>query len=689
MSVTRNCRSANPDIEPGVDIEQAEQFLALLDPDATEFTFLTFDDSKERGDNRLTRTLHGTFAEHRDDLMRLNHKGAGVFVSLNATDGTGRKSENITRVRAVSVDLDGAPIEPVRDFSVAPHIEVESSPGKFHAYWLVKGLRLDQFPDTQRSIAKRFDGDTAVAALTLPARLPGFFHNKAEPFQTRILRTSDQPAFTAAEIIDDEVFPPLATPHRLPSSAVLLDPDTPAITAEAFVGRKFTPDDSQPEMHSLRHYRGRYYLWHGAHWESVEDGYVKRRLQNFMRHAMMKRKGVLCPFNVSPQKVNSVEQTLRHALRLETKATPPFNITSHHDVVEERGLIAVANGLLDIKRRRLRPHRASYFNVNSLPFAFDPEAPRPERWFQFLHEVWPDDRDCRRTLAEIMGLLLTGNTSFHKAFLIVGPPRSGKGVIGRIMDELYGAENVAHPNTALINTQFGMAPLVDKPVAIISDARVDKGNSTSLAERLLSISGEDRQTVDVKYEKAWNGKFTTRFVIMSNELPRINDASGALASRFVILTMKNSFFGREDHGLTDKLIFELPGILNWALNGLARLYERKRFEMPESSLEQIQVMEDLSSPIKAFLRDRCIIGLNESVKVAGLFEVYKEWCEGENHRPLANNSFGRSLRGLIPTISTLACTRFRRHRVRCFNGTGGWSWRDGSLRESSSLKRCA
>ena len=37
----------------------------------------------------------------------------------------------------------------------------------------------------------------------------------------------------------------------------------------------------------------------------------------------------------------------------------------------------------------------------------------------------------------------------------------------------------------------------------------------------------------------------------------------------------------------------------------------------------------------------------------------------------------------------LACTRFRRHRVRCFHGTGGASWRGGSSHESSSLRLCA
>jgi dGTP triphosphohydrolase len=43
----------------------------------------------------------------------------------------------------------------------------------------------------------------------------------------------------------------------------------------------------------------------------------------------------------------------------------------------------------------------------------------------------------------------------------------------------------------------------------------------------------------------------------------------------------------------------------------------------------------------------------------------------------------------IDGVNRVACTRFRRHRVRCFDGAGGGSWRDGSLRESSSLRPCA
>ena len=83
------------------DLAQAAAFLQLLDPDATSFTFQTFDDDSARKDNRLAQVFHGTFADHADSLTDLQSRGAGVFITINATDGTGRKAENITRVRAL------------------------------------------------------------------------------------------------------------------------------------------------------------------------------------------------------------------------------------------------------------------------------------------------------------------------------------------------------------------------------------------------------------------------------------------------------------------------------------------------------------------------------------------------------------------------------------------------------------
>ena len=80
--------------------------------------------------------------------------------------------------------------------------------------------------------------------------------------------------------------------------------------------------------------------------------------------------------------------------------------------------------------------------------------------------------------------------------------------------------------------------------------------------------------------------------------------AGTLPSRFLILALTESFYGREDHGLLERFVPELPGILLWAQEGWERLYRRGRFVQPDSSLELINQLEDLGSPIGAFVRDR-------------------------------------------------------------------------------------
>jgi len=101
----------------------------------------------------------------------------------------------------VFVDLDGAPLEPVTQATLKPHITVESSPGRYHAYWLVDGLPLDAFTTTQFAFANRFRGDPTVKDLPRVMRLPGFLHRKNEPFRTRILTLEDRPSYAASELL--------------------------------------------------------------------------------------------------------------------------------------------------------------------------------------------------------------------------------------------------------------------------------------------------------------------------------------------------------------------------------------------------------------------------------------------------------------------------------------------------------
>lgn len=172
------------------NLPTAANFLDTLEPEG-KFTFQTFDDDQSRNSKNLVRVLHGTLNKHATTLTTLNQKGAGVFVTVNKTNLMGRKGTDIVKVRAVFLDLDGSPLEPVLDHSLKPHIIVESSPSRWHVYWLCE-LPCEEFSAVQIGLAEKFNGDTSVNDLPRVMRLPGFYHLKCgvertlEPFQTRI-----------------------------------------------------------------------------------------------------------------------------------------------------------------------------------------------------------------------------------------------------------------------------------------------------------------------------------------------------------------------------------------------------------------------------------------------------------------------------------------------------------------------
>ena len=139
-------------------------------------------------------------------------------------------------------------------------------------------------------------------------------------------------------------------------------------------------------------------------------------------------------------------------------------------------------------------------------------------------------------------------------------------------------------------------------------------------------------------------------MILTNELPRIWDSSGALANRFIVLLLTESFLGREDINLTDRLATELPGILNWAMYGWVCLQNRGHFVQPKSSEEVISELEYLGSPISEFIRDRCVPGPDVSIPIDELFEAWKQWCESQGNRPGTTATFGKDLHAALPCI---------------------------------------
>lgn len=312
-----------------------------------------------------------------------------------------------------------------------------------------------------------------------------------------------------------------------------------------------------------------------------------------------------------------------------------------------------------------------FFSTHALEFDFDPNASEPHAWLSFLNDLWQDDPESIETLQQWFGYCLTVDTSQQKMLVLIGPKRGGKGTIARVLRALVGPANVVGPTLSGLATNFGLWPLVGKSLAIIGDARLGgKADQQVIVERILSITGEDTLTIDRKNLEPITGPLRTRLVLVSNELPKLTDSSGALVSRMIVLRSERSFLGCEDTGLMAKLSADLPGILRWAIRGWQSLRDRGHFTQPKSAEELLEDMNDLASPVSAFVRDVCEVKAGRSEEVSVLFRAWEGWCARNGRKSGTAQTFGRDLLAAYPKLRRTQPRDERGGRIREYEGIG-------------------
>ncbi|MFD7499968.1 phage/plasmid primase, P4 family [Streptomyces sp. NPDC059850] len=452
--------------------------------------------------------------------------------------------------------------------------------------------------------------------------------------------------------------------------------ELPAPTNPMAVARRLLPDWQSGEGHLLcRRWRGSWMRWTGTCWRELDEQQVKKSMYERLEHVTYQAgtdkdgQPEIRDWAPTKPKIGNLLDALGAITLLPTDMDAPAWLDGEAADEDGSPIVACRNGLLRVRDRELLPHSPDFFNLVSVPFAYDPNASAPT-WERFLRQVWPEDPEAIRAVQEWFGYVLSGRTEQQKILLMVGPSRSGKGTIARVLKELVGKENLAGPTLAGLGTNFGLSTLIGKPLAVISDARLSGNENSQVVERLLTISGEDTIDIDRKYREPWTGKLPTRLMVLSNELPHFGDSSGVIARRFILLNTTVSWLGKEDPTLGRKLAAEMPGILNWALDGLARLESTGRITEPASSREAVTTMQDTASPTSAFVRERCTTGPTCSVPVDDLWAVWREWAEDNNVRPGTKQVFGRNLLSVIPQLNRTRPRAPSGERIATYNGIG-------------------
>ena len=185
-------------------------FFRALDPSAERFTLQCFRDPKHRKNENKPDGLRLIHHCTPDEAVALVSEwntpahGYGFYVTINETDLRGRSRENITRVRAVYVDIDEdleGVIARLKGL-LAPNAIIKSSRGRAQIYWWVNdAFPLHQFEPVQRALISKLGTDPQVYDLPRVMRLPGSLHLKDEP-QLVMMKLRNQRRYSFDTIIE-------------------------------------------------------------------------------------------------------------------------------------------------------------------------------------------------------------------------------------------------------------------------------------------------------------------------------------------------------------------------------------------------------------------------------------------------------------------------------------------------------
>ncbi|MBN2148276.1 MAG: hypothetical protein JW726_12885 [Anaerolineales bacterium] len=303
----------------------------------------------------------------------------------------------------------------------------------------------------------------------------------------------------------------------------------------------------------------------------------------------------------------------------------------------------LANGMLNLETLELEPHQRELYFTTQLDYSYDPDADCPQ-WRAFLDQVLVNedgktDPSLIDLLQEALGYSLTPDTSLEKAFLLNGEAASGKSTILSIVQRLLATAHAIVDFSTLSRNQYQLAAIPGKRVITCSEA----ASNTILTDNLFKqlVSGEEMLFRQI-YAPTFSAKPQAKVWWAMNQLPQIEDRSDAVFRRLILFPFFRTVPEEQrDTYLKDRLFEELPGILNWALQGLTRLRENGRFTKSELAEAELKAYQRETQVEATFVEERLVDDPNGRISAELLFQAYRDWCEANGLRYLNKSRLGR------------------------------------------------
>ena len=404
----------------------------------------------------------------------------------------------------------------------------------------------------------------------------------------------------------------------------------------------------------FRHHRGEFWRYDGTCYKKVEKDILDSDLREYVKdkyyiETKETNKGTTTtrkPFVRDEFKMRGIKFELKTATQIRngSDTDEPFIIQGYKSELEFNRKIHIIfmDGMLDTKTSSFMKLKPELYITSTIPWKYDSDADCP-LWQVSLRDWWGIDDDSILLLQEWFGYNLIATNYLETMMFMFGETGSGKSTITRILYEMLGKDKCTTIEGEDIKYTFGLEKIVNKNAIIFSEGQASRRvDADKILQTIKRITGRNLLSIRVKYGGTYDTEPFARLTYECDTLPRFVDNAQALERRVSMLYFGRSFEDAPNVELKDQLVKEIPGIINWAIEGLHRLKKTNKFIIPEVSKIAKEEMRYMTSPMAAMGKD-CLCFDNPTAWTSNdqLFDLHREWFKESNFSTYSRVWFGR------------------------------------------------
>lgn len=423
--------------------------------------------------------------------------------------------------------------------------------------------------------------------------------------------------------------------------------------------RKHQPDEDELAIQLSQEWKERVQYFHGD-WHVYESGAWFARQQQEINMEVRK---YLRKFRSNGIRVTRRRVTSLAAMAQDDCFIPDRSLIAKQ--AEQRKYVNMRNGLYNIAKDRLEPHKPELMFTSQVPFAYEEGADCPT-FKRYLRTslVGPDgktDEQMIQLVLEAIGYSMTARTDMKASFWLVGAPDSGKSTLVSILRELLGPLHTTIDLNQMAANRFILSQIVGKRAVTFTETSAAHMLPDALYKAV--VGGTDEIYADVKNKTGISFVPEAKLWWAMNAPPRISDRSGATFNRLhVILFNKTIPQSERIPNLVEKCAEELPGIFDWARYRLQRLMRSGKFTQPKQSIEWKANFELENDTERTFIIERCEQqpdgGSGYRVQAQQFYNAYSDWCRTNGFKAKNANQASKDWERLGLEKTTISGKRY-------------------------------